>query len=405
MRWLCVPGWSCERISVKFMALRLTGRKVASKQLPLAHRPKPWLLGQDKRIRRGSRAIPHWADQLVPRVGQLQPDTVSANFVDRLLRGSVNMGASRPKLLSALHLSDAPLRNPIGSVSRAVLINFFSAIEREFADPAIGLRLASAAKPSCFSDLGFAAMLAPTVGAMLQTSVDIQGFRQNIWRAHLDCEAKPVRLIWELPPDGYSHLDACIEFSVASYAHFYRTCLPARIAPRIVRFRHPPRFAETRYAQLIGCPVVFGAEATCLEFDRSQLNLPLPDANPDLQIELQAKYAQPVAWLAEGRKHAGLSYLYLASELNKSPLKLERLAASFGLTERTLRRKLVQEGHPFRDLLEKVRRDLCDLYRVEGRRSMSEVAELLGYSELSAFTRAHKAWHHVPPSGIPRSKV
>ena len=354
-----------------------------------------WLLNGQKK---GSRTIPHWADELAPRIGQLQPDTVSANFVDRLLRGAVNMGASRPRLLSALHLSDAPLRNPIGRVSRALLINFFAAIEREFADPAIGLRLARAAKPSCFSDLGFVAMLAPTVGDMLQTSVDIQVFRQNVWKAKLDLGASPASLIWDLPNDEHRQLDSCIEFSAASYAHFYRTCLPARIAPKVARFRHQPRFAEALYAELLGCSVVFGAAETCLEFDRSQLHLSLPTANPDLQSMVQLKYAQPVAWFAQGRKHTALSYLYLASELNKSPLKLERLAASFGLTERTLRRKLVQEGHPFRDLLEQVRRDLCDLYRFEGRRSMSEIAELLGYSELSAFTRAHKGWHNVPPS-------
>ena len=336
----------------------------------------------------------------MPRIGRLQPDTVSANFVDRLMRGAVNMGASRPRLLSALHLSDAPLRNPIGRVSRAVLINFFAAIELEFGEPSVGLKLARAAKPSCFSDLGFVAMLAPTVGDMLQTSVDIQGFRQNVWTAHLDLDGNPAALRWELPGDDHGHLDACIEFSAASYVHFYRTCLPARIAPKIARFRRQPRFAEALYADLLGCPVVFGADQTCLEFDRSQMNLPLPNANPDLQSMLQAKYAQPVAWLASGLRHAGLSYIYLASELNKSPLKLERLAASFGLTERTLRRKLVQEGYPFRDLLEQVRRDLCELYRFEGRRSMSEIAELLGYSELSAFTRAHKGWYNVPPSSL-----
>ena len=308
------------------------------------------------------------------------------------------MGASRPRLLSVLHLSDAPLRNPIGSVSRAVLINLFAAIQREFADPAIGLKLALAAKPGCFSDLGFGAILARTVGDMLQATVDIQGFRQNVWKAHLDLDAKPASLTWNLPEDDHGHLDASIEFSAASYAHFYRTCLPARIAPKIVRFRHQPRFDEAIYTELLGCPEIFGAEETCLQFDHSQLNLPLPNANPELQSMLQAKYAQPVAWLSDGCKHAGLSYLYLASELNKSPLKLERLAASFGLTERTLRRKLVQEGYPFRDLLEQVRRDLCDLYQFEGRRSMSEIAELLGYSELSAFTRAYKGWHNVPPS-------
>ena len=310
------------------------------------------------------------------------------------------MGASRPRLLSALHLTDAPLRNPIGRVSRAVLINFFAAIEREFADPAIGLRLARAAKPGCFSDLGYVAMLSRNVGEMLQTTVNIQSFRQNVWKARLEFADDQGRLLWDLPDDDRGHLTACIEFSVASYTHFYRNCLPTAIAPTIVSFRHQPRFPEAVYAELLGAPVVFGAEQTSLSFDRRELDIPLPSANPDLQRIVQATYAAPVAWFADGRKLSGLSYIYLAGEVNKSPLKLERLAASFGLSERTLRRRLVEEGAPFRQLLEQVRRDLCDLYQFEGRRSISEIAELLGYSELSAFTRAHTRWYGVPPSGI-----
>lgn len=345
----------------------------------------------------GGIEIPRWADQLVPRIGRLQPDTVSANFIDRLVRSAVNMGASRPKLLDAMHLQNAPLRNPIGRASRIVLINLFAAIEREFGDPAIGMRLAIAAKPICFSDLGFAALFAPTVGEMLQTTVDMQGFRQNIWTAQLDRISNPARLRWILPEDNLEHMHACLEFSTASYTHFYRSALPTRMTPQVLHLCHQPRFDEAIYTELLGCPVIFGAEETCLEFNQSQLSLPLPNAYPELLQRMQAKYEQAVVWLANGKKHVAISYLYLASEMNKSPLKLDRLAASFGMTERSLRRKLADEGYPFRKLLEKVRRDLCDLYRMEGCRTMSEIAELLGYSELSAFTRAHTAWHGAPP--------
>lgn len=346
----------------------------------------------------GSKTIQHWATDLLPRIGALEPDTVSANFVDRILRGAVNMGASRPRLLSAIHMSDAPLRNPIGRASRAVLVNLFAAIEREFGDPAMPMRMAANARPRCFSDLGYIALFAANVGEILQATVDIQGFRQNVWHTRLERATNPAKLVWGLPDDAQGHLDAAIEFSAASYAHLYRHAFPTHIAPTELRFAHRPRFDEARYAELVGCPVGFGAAETALLFDRNQLGLPSPQNDPALQKELLAVYQQPMAWLAEGKKHAAFAYLYLASELNKSPLKLERLAASFGMTERSLRRKLVEEGHPFRVLLEKVRRDLCDLYRQEARRSMGEVAELLGYAELSAFSRAHRHWYGASPS-------
>jgi AraC-like DNA-binding protein len=346
----------------------------------------------------GSRAIEHWANQLVPRIGALERDTVAANFISRILNGAVNMGASRPRLLSAIHLSDAPLRNPIGRLSRAVLVNLFAAIEREFGDPSIGVRLASTSRPACFSDLGYIALFAPTVGDIIGGIVDIQGYRQNVWHTRFEREECPARIVWELPEREPRQLDAAIEFSVSSYSHFYRNAMPTKLKPEAVRFSHQPRFAKEHYAEMLGCPVFFGAAQTAIEFDRGQLSLPSPDSNPALQYELLKRYDQPMAWLGEGKSHAAFAYLYLASELNKSPLKLERLAASFALSERTLRRKLVESGFPFRELLDRVRRDLCDIYRIENRRTMTEVAELLGYSELSAFTRAHRRWYGQPPT-------
>ncbi len=36
---------------------------------------------------------------------------------------------------------------------------------------------------------------------------------------------------------------------------------------------------------------------------------------------------------------------------------------------------------------------------------MGEVAEQLGYSELSAFTRAHKGWYGVSPRQVVRDSI
>lgn len=340
---------------------------------------------------------PHWADTLPPDIARLKPATVSVNFVDRIVRGAVQMGASRPRLLAAIGMQDAALRNPLGRTQQRVLIDLFAEIERAFDDPAIGMRIATAAQPSSFSDLGFVALFAPTVGTMLQSIVDIQGYRQNIWKVELDAGSSPAVLRWTVPDGHDPPLDSCLEFSAASYAHFYRSALPTRMPPQRLYLQHQPRFDGALYSDLLGCPVIFGADETRLEFSRSQFALPLPRANPLLQREIQRTYAQAVGWMGSGRKYTALSYLYLAGELNKSPLKLDRLAAAFGLSERSLRRKLVEEGYPFRDLLEKVRRDLCDLYQLEGRRRMGEVAELLGYSELSAFSRAYKSWYGASP--------
>jgi AraC-like DNA-binding protein len=373
---------------------RLTGSAGLIKRLALAQNPASWLHGEKIR----ERTIYHWAKDLLPRIGALEPDTVSANFVDRIIRGAVDSGARRPRILSAIHLTDAPLRNPIGRVSGKVLVNLFTALEQEFKDASIALQLGKTAKPACFSDLGYITSFAATIGEILSSNVAIQGLRQNVWRVDLQTVGQPARLVWHLPETPSGHLDASVEFSVSTYVRMLREISPMTTASMLVRLQHRPRFTVQHYSEHLACAVEFGASQTTIEFDSSFLDRPSPNAHPALQAEILARYDCSMKWLAEGKSHSAFCYLYLASELNKSPLKLDRMAASFGLTERTLRRRLVDEGHPFRELLDQVRQDMCDLYRLENRRSMTAVAELLGYAELSAFTRAHKRWYGQPPS-------
>lgn len=334
----------------------------------------------------------------MPIIGALESETVSANFVDRLVRAAVAMGARRPGVLNGIGFSDAQLRNPVGRMPGRALPDLFATLVREFADPAIPFALASGARPQCFSDLGYVAMFAETVGDMLEQTIAIQGFRQNIWQVNLERDDGAARLCWTVPKRLEQQFAGTLEFSVASYVHLYRNSVAARPSPIAVRFSHRPRFAEGRYRQALQCPVHFGADRICIEFDADDLRLRSPRTNPALQRNLLQFYNQAIDWLRQDKSALAFCYLYLASELNKSPLTLDRAATALGMSERTLRRRLVAEGKPFRDLLEHVRKELYNLYRMENSRSMREIAELLGYAELSAFSRAHRKWYGEPPT-------
>lgn len=62
------------------------------------------------------------------------------------------------------------------------------------------------------------------------------------------------------------------------------------------------------------------------------------------------------------------------------------------MSERTLQRRLKDEGVRFEQILEETRRELALLYLDEKRLAIYEVAFLLGYSEPSAFFRAFRRW-------------
>jgi AraC-like DNA-binding protein len=80
------------------------------------------------------------------------------------------------------------------------------------------------------------------------------------------------------------------------------------------------------------------------------------------------------------------------------------IARRLGTSQRTLARRLSLEGLTFSDVLEGLRSDLAKRYLADKDLSISEVAWLLGYREVSAFTHACRRWTGQTPRDI-RSRI
>ncbi len=345
-----------------------------------------------------SRQIYSWVNSLVQEGRAIAPDTMSASLLVRILRAAVAEGGDRRAMLSAVGIDETRLRNPLSRLSSHIVLRFFLMLEQHFNDPAITLRIGEKASMQNFSDLGYATRLESNLATVIEANIKIQILRQNMFATTFDATAKPPYMLWDVHPDFVSSYAAFVEFSVATYARLSRQILGEPPLLRVVEFQHAARFDVARYEKAFGCPVHFSMPQTRMEMAARQLFRPSPHANPQLFDVALKRYEQPASWMARGKSHAAYSYFYLSNELDKSPPTLDRMATSFGMSERTLRRNLVEEGFPFRELLDRVRQDLCTLYFIEDKRTYGEIALLLGYSDLSAFTRAFKRWHGHAPS-------
>ncbi|POA56764.1 MULTISPECIES: helix-turn-helix transcriptional regulator [unclassified Pseudomonas] len=72
-------------------------------------------------------------------------------------------------------------------------------------------------------------------------------------------------------------------------------------------------------------------------------------------------------------------------------------AEALGMSRQTLARKLAELGTSFLGIRDDLRRDLACSLLVRGSMSVADLAQLLGYSEPSAFQRAFKQWTGLPP--------
>ncbi|RKZ80269.1 MAG: AraC family transcriptional regulator, partial [Gammaproteobacteria bacterium] len=74
------------------------------------------------------------------------------------------------------------------------------------------------------------------------------------------------------------------------------------------------------------------------------------------------------------------------------------IAASLFMSQRTLQRRLEENNTSFKQLVNEVRQDLADTYLNDSSLTLTEISFMLGFSEMSAFSRAFKRWSGKSPT-------
>jgi AraC-like DNA-binding protein len=87
----------------------------------------------------------------------------------------------------------------------------------------------------------------------------------------------------------------------------------------------------------------------------------------------------------------------IAEAMRDGDPKLARVAKKLAMSSRTLQRRVKEHGVDFKKLVDDTRRRFALNYLKERKHTLTEVAFLLGYSELSALNRAFKRWTGSTP--------
>jgi AraC-like DNA-binding protein len=163
--------------------------------------------------------------------------------------------------------------------------------------------------------------------------------------------------------------------------------------PAEMRFAHPRGASRRAIERRFNCSVRFGAEVTEMVLAREQLDLPVRGADPYL-LALVRRHADAALGYSPAR-HGNLRARVERVALDGLPRgtpTLAGVAEALGMGERTLARRLSEDGAPFRRIVDELRRDMAQGYLADPELSLAQVAYLLGYSEQSAFTNAFRRW-------------
>lgn len=334
--------------------------------------------------------------------------TVAAGFVTGMLSGLRARGADPAALLRAAEISPDVLADPAVRVPIASYAALYNATVRHLDDEGFGL-FAAPLRPGTFEFLCRGLIGSRTLGEALARAArflrlvlpDLEVAVETRGREAVVTIGEPRRL---QPRADDPRRVFAFEW-LLRMLHGLACWLAGRgLALDEVRFPFPRPGHARDYGLVYTERSVFDAPQLAATMDAALLELPVRRDQSDLDAFLEGAPGKISMLYRRDREMARAVRELLAGSLAAAP-SLRDVARALHVSERTLHRRLHDEGSSFRAIRAALRRDLALARLEKTRQSVAGIAADLGYSEPSAFFRAFQGWTGEAPSAHRRRKA
>lgn len=319
---------------------------------------------------------------------------VSALLALALLDAAEAQGARRQSVQASAgcELSDWI---DVGSFARLI-----DAAVVQTGDPAFGLRWGQRAPLSNFGIVASLALWSPSPRAALSAVMRFQGLLfQGRPVASLQVHGAVASIRCELTLPLQSAQRSWSEFvAVGALGLLQQLCGRADAIARI-SFQHAAPAYEHEYRRSLGDSYAFNCSSWGLDVDAALLDRERPQYNQRLGEAVLFEASCALARLGGRQRCSARVREALASSWPNLP-SMDDMARRLGMSSRTLRRHLEQEGTAFPALVAESLRNRAVRLLGDPHSSIKEVAYALGFATPSAFHRAFKRWTGSSPSEI-----
>lgn len=299
------------------------------------------------------------------------------------------------RLLAETGFNARDADNPFGRISRDALFRFAEGAATLTGDSAFHLDATAHAQIGAFGAADFVVTTAPTLGIGLSRVAAGYAVINSGLRIEPVVGTREARLRLSAIHEPFPH-PVDVETLAIATASRSRSATHGKAGPIRVTRTGPDRGYRARFESLLACPVDYDADEDTIVFDRATWDTRPATTHPAFAT-LFALVAEPVvAALVPTPPLAASVACVIEERLADGGLNAAQVAAVLDVAPRTLHRRLASEGRRFGELVDAVRLRVAQRELARGR-SVGEVAELVGFSEAAAFSRAYRRWTGHPP--------
>lgn len=254
------------------------------------------------------------------------------------------------------------------------------------------------------SVIGYVMMNAPSIKVAIQKMCAYQRLVGNSMGMDYTIDGDYFHIKVVMWTDWVSELRFTMDVFMAAILSWIANNSSKKIKPLEVGFNYQkPKNYQDYESIFAPAPVSWGVRESYLSYSTEQMYAPVIGSNPAL-FEQFDQMTQAVFEKLNDHKKVSVEVKRLIIEILKGDVPtLDLIAQHMTLSKRNLQAKLKKERNSFQHLLNEARKELAQQYLKAKQVNKSEIAYLLGFSEVAVFSRNFKKWTGMTPTQYQQS--
>jgi AraC-like DNA-binding protein len=297
------------------------------------------------------------------------------------------------------------LESPVQEISLLQFCDLFTEAAKQTNNDNFGLHFGAQFEPKKLGAIGYAAISSPTLSSALRNMERYFPAHQEQSSFNLIQDSGILWLSYRIFDPRITERRQDAELSMGMFWNIFRCALGQNWSPLEVRFEHEEPENGTEHENVFGAPVLFGRRTNAIAFKRSDLDAHMPDQDPYLFSIIEPFLKSRRDLHDNPETFASIVRNQIMLNLSTTVPTLPQIAHLFGIADEQFQHELHAHSLSFQDLLRAARQELSLHYLKDLNIPLTEIALLLGYSELSAFSRAFRNWTSMSPQRYRRTHM
>ncbi len=306
-------------------------------------------------------------------------------------------GGDVDRIFGRAGLRTDDLASPLDELNLQQYCNLFEEAAQATGNSNIGLEFGQNFAPKQLGMLGFAAISSPTMAAALRNLEKYFPAHQGQTSFGLIQDCDILWLSYRIFDPRIKNRRQDAELSLGMFCNIFKAAHGPNWAPLEIRFEHNKPDGHDEHEMRFNAPVQFGRRTNAIAFRRRDLDALMPDQDPYLASVVEPFLQGRCDSQADPQDFALAVRNEVKLQLGERLPNVAEISQLFGVTEPAFQKRLRSHGLIFNDILKAARHELALHYIADMDLPLTEIAYCLGYSELSAFSRAFRNWTGMSP--------